>query len=145
MQHKLSQGVNFPLHIAHVLAHDLGAPGGHSRGFLPIERMTVTRIASPIDLWTNTLQAGFILAEANAVITMRVMGMAGLWSVAPSENGRMISEKVYATTKAMTDSTKAAMTGARPDQITAAAMKPIRQKTRTNAKRLAKRGPKTRM
>lgn len=101
------------------------------------------RLVTPIDLWSNALQASFILAEANAVVTMRVMGMAGLWSVAPSENGRMISEKVYAATKAVTDSTKAAIAGARPDQITAAAMKPIRQKTRTNAKRLAKRGPKT--
>jgi hypothetical protein len=97
-----------------------------------------------MDVFSNMIQAGFVMAEANAVITMRLMGMAGVWSVSPSENAQMLSEKVYASTKAVTDASRVAMSGGRPDEITAAVIKPIRQKTRSNARRLSKRGPKSR-
>lgn len=95
---------------------------------------------TPVHYWANALQVGYLMAEAQAVITMRMMGMAGVWSVTPAEDGRMISEKVYAMTKATTDSAKVAMRGGTADQIAAAAIKPIRRKTRANAKRLGKRG-----
>ena len=106
--------------------------------------MKHVRYVTPLDLWSNAMQAGFILAEANAVISMRLLGMAGMWSVSPSENARMVSEKVYASTRALTDASKIALSGGRVDEISSAAMKPIRQKTRANTKRLAKRGPKRR-
>ena len=99
-------------------------------------------VTTPMDVWANTVQASLVVAEANAVISMRMLGMFGFWSVTPSENGRMISEKAYAATKAVTDASRLALQGARPDQIAAAAIKPIRQKTRANTRRLAKRGPK---
>lgn len=98
---------------------------------------------TPLHYWANALQFGYLMAESHAVITMRMMGMAGVWSVTPAEDGRMISEKVYAMTKAATDATKVAITGGTADQIAAAAIKPIRRKTRANAKRLGKRGLKT--
>ena len=93
-------------------------------------------------LWRNAMQIGMVMSEAQAVIAMRMMGMAGLWSVTPSENDRMVSEKVQALTRAMTDSARVAQRGGSTDQITAAAIKPIRNKTRANAKRLGKRGIK---
>ncbi|TCS66305.1 antifreeze protein [Primorskyibacter sedentarius] len=100
------------------------------------------RAPSPFDLLSNVYEVGMLLAEANAVITMRMLGMAGLWSVTPGENNRMVSEKIEALNRSVTAANRAAMTGQRPDQIAAAALKPMRQKTRANSKRLAKRGPK---
>lgn len=88
------------------------------------------------------MQMTYMMAEAQAVIGMRVLGMAGMWSVTPGEDARMVSEKVYAVTRAATDAGRAALRGESPDRITAAAIKPLRQKTRANAKRLGKRGLK---
>ena len=39
------------------------------------------------------LQSGMMLAEANMVIVMRVMGMGGMWRVSPAENARMVQKK----------------------------------------------------
>ncbi len=97
---------------------------------------------SPMAYWANATQIGLVMAEAQAVIAMRMMGMAGLWSVTPAEDARMVSEKVHALTKAATDSTLVAMAGGSPEKIATAAIKPIRQKTRANVRRLGKRGPK---
>lgn len=96
----------------------------------------------PFAFLANAIEIGQMMAEANAVITMRTLGMAGLWSVTPAEDQRMVSEKVEAVTRSMSDATQAMMKGQNADQITAAALKPLRQKTRANAKRLTKRGPK---
>ncbi|QFT99217.1 hypothetical protein FIU85_18015 [Roseovarius sp. THAF8] len=100
----------------------------------------MARVLTPVDLWSNAFQAAMIVAEAQAVIAMRMWGLAGIWSVTPSENSRMVSEKAFALTRAATDAGTAALRGRRADQVVAAAMKPIRQKTRANARRLAKRG-----
>ena len=75
----------------------------------------------------NAIQLAHIMAEAQSVIGMRLMGMAGLWSVPASEDRNMILKKIQAMVRAGTDVT---------------ALKPYRQKTRANAKRLGKRGLK---
>jgi hypothetical protein len=100
------------------------------------------RTANPLDLWQNSVQIGMIMAEAQWVIGLRMMGMAGMWSVKPSENSLMVTEKSHAMTRSLTNAGLAAMSGKNGDQILAAALKPIRQKTRANASRLIKRGPK---
>jgi hypothetical protein len=102
----------------------------------------MAKLSTPMDYWANALQVGWVMAEAQSVITMRVMGMMGLWSVTPHENKRMVSEKVHAMIKGTMDAQRAAIAGQSPDKIAAAAIKPIRQKTRANSKRLAKRGLK---
>ncbi|MFN3211081.1 MAG: hypothetical protein ACE369_19200 [Roseovarius sp.] len=71
------------------------------------------RVLTPADLWSNAFQAAMIVAEANAVIAMRLWGMAGFWAVTPSENSRMISEKSFALTRAVTDAGTAVMRGRR--------------------------------
>lgn len=96
----------------------------------------------PMKAWSNSMQLTALLAEAQVVIAMRVMGMAGLWSTSSQENQRMVSEKVYALSRAARDATAVALTGAGPEAAMAAAIKPLRQKTRSNARRLTKRGPK---
>lgn len=104
--------------------------------------MRLDFLPNPVGYWANGFQIGYLMLEAQAVIAMRLMGMAGVWSVSPTEDGRMISEKVYALTKAHTDAARATLQGRGPDEIAAAAIKPIRQKTRANARRLQKRGMK---
>lgn len=99
------------------------------------------RVSSPVANWANWLQTTMVLAEAQAVITMRLWGMAGLWAVAPGENSRMVSEKAEAMTRAATAASAAIATGKDPVK---AALKPIRRKTKSNMKRLAKRGPRVR-
>lgn len=99
---------------------------------------------NPVSYAANGMQLVYLMSEAQAVIAMRLMGMAGVWSVTPAEDARMVSEKVYALTRAGTDAARAMLDGAPPDQVAAAAIKPIRQKTRANAKRLGKRGLKRR-
>ncbi|WP_227272427.1 antifreeze protein [Roseobacter weihaiensis] len=96
----------------------------------------------PIALWGNAVELGMLAIEAQAVMTMRVMGMSGLWSVTPGESRRMLSEKAHAVTKSATNATRASLRGDPPDKVLASAIKPFRQKTRANARRLGKRGMK---
>ena len=97
---------------------------------------------NPLTYWANAMELGYVMAEAQAVIAMRLLGMAGVWSVTTTEDRRMVSEKVHALTKAGTEAGKVALRGGTPDQIAAAAIKPIRRTTRANARRLGKRGLK---
>ncbi|SNS34379.1 hypothetical protein SAMN04488078_101193 [Antarctobacter heliothermus] len=78
-------------------------------------------------------------AEAQAVITMRVLGMAGLWSVKPDEATRMVREKVEHFPRAFQAATQAAIKGGDP---LGAAIGPLHRQTRANVIRLSRRGPK---
>ncbi|SNR51999.1 hypothetical protein [Puniceibacterium sediminis] len=100
------------------------------------------RPATLIDLWHTTLQMSLLAVETHAVMTMRIMGMAGLWNVGKSENTRMVHEKPPALMKSAMNAVSASMNGARPDQIMNTSIRPLRAKTRSNSNRLAKRGPK---
>ena len=95
--------------------------------------------ALPLAYWSNAFELGALMAEAQAVIAMRLLGMAGFWSVTPQEDARMVSEKIEALTRSGTDAATVALAGGRPDQIVAAAIRPIRRKTRANFKRLGRR------
>ena len=92
----------------------------------------------PFAYWALGVRTAQMLAEANAVIAFRVMGMAGGWPVSPSESSRMVLEKGPAFMRAYGDATVAAMKGKRLDEIAEAALKPIGRKTRSNAKRLSR-------
>lgn len=98
---------------------------------------------SPAQMMTLSFRLGFMLAEAQMVMAMRMMGMAGLWRVPPSENSRMVSEKLAAMQDSATAATRAALQGKPAAVIAEHALKPIRRRTSANAKRLAKRGPGT--
>ncbi|MGR3491822.1 MAG: antifreeze protein [Shimia sp.] len=80
-----------------------------------------------------------LAAETQAVMTMRIWGMAGLWNVTKGEDARMVSEKLPAWMAAYTAGTKAMLSG-RPDRVLPAMVKPLRRKTKANTRRLAKRG-----
>ncbi len=97
-------------------------------------------LTSPIAYWGNAFQMTVMMAEAQAVISMRILGVFGLWSVPSTENQRMVSEKVYAVTKGATDASLAALRGEPAHDVTRAAIRPIRRATAANSRRLRKRG-----
>lgn len=86
-------------------------------------------------LMTQTSQ---MLAEAQTVFTLRLMGMAGLWPVSAQENSRMVSEKALAVMAASRAAGRAIAAGKMPAEVALAALKPVRARTRRNATRLAK-------
>ncbi len=88
---------------------------------------------------TNMIGTAQMLAEAQAVIAYRTLGMAGLWPVAPTETMRMTMEKAPAFATAQMAAWQAMVTGASPDRVVAAWLKPIGKETRANEKRLSRR------
>lgn len=105
------------------------------RNFLPPQ-------ATFAQLMATQTQFASMVSEAQMVIALRVLGMLGAWNVAPSENDRMVREKQAAFAKSGSAAFAAAMAGKRPDQIMASAVRPLRSRTRANARRLSKRGPR---
>ena len=98
-------------------------------------------IATPIELARTSMTFWTLMAETQAVMAYRVMGMAGLWSVTGGENSRMFDEKGPAFVEAMVAGQRAMWSGKRPDQVAMAAMLPLQRRTASNNKRLARRGP----
>ncbi len=96
---------------------------------------------TPAQMISLSLKTGIMLAEAQMVIGMRMMGMMGLWRVTRSENARMSSEKVSALGQSALAVSQAIMTGKSPAAVAEVALKPIRRRTSSNVKRLARRGP----
>ena len=94
------------------------------------------------NLFGLSMRTGLMLGQANMVIAMRMMGMAGGWNVTPAENKRMVDEKTDAAMASGTAMMRAAMAGKGPVAVAEAGLAPVARKTRANAKRLAKRGPK---
>ena len=95
------------------------------------------------DLWRTQITFVALAAEAQTVITLRTLAMMGLWNAAKDEDQRMVTEKTDALAKSATATARAVTRGARPDQIALAAMRPLRHKTKPNAARLTKAGPRT--
>ena len=94
---------------------------------------------SPAQMMRLGLRSSVMMAEAQAVIAMRMFGMMGMWPVSPGENARMISEKLAAVQEAQMAVMKAAMKGASPTTMAEAALRPVRKRTKANAERLARR------
>jgi len=101
-----------------------------------------TPAPSPAELLHLSTSWWLLMAETQSVVAMRLMGMAGLWSVSSGEDTRMVNEKAPALAKSLAAAATATMLGQRPDQIASAAIRPLRAKTRANSRRLARQGPK---
>ncbi|VVT21872.1 antifreeze protein [Hoeflea sp. EC-HK425] len=93
--------------------------------------------ANSIEIWRAYAGLGMLALEAQAVVGMRMLGMSGAWPVGKNENRKMLSEKPPAFSKAATAAARKAASGARPDQVLSAAVKPLAQTARANRKRLA--------
>lgn len=98
-------------------------------------------LATPIQTWQAGMELATMLAEAQMVVTLRVLGQFGLWAVTPGENERMVKEKPEAFMKSANAAIAAVHAGKRPDQVLSAAVTPLGRTTRSNMHRLAKRGP----
>lgn len=98
-------------------------------------------LVSPLDLMRLSIQTGMMLAEAQMVIALRLWGMAGLWNTAPGETRRMVTEKRSAALASARAAGRAAAKGQSAGEVALAAIKPVRSRTRSNAARLARRGP----
>jgi uncharacterized membrane protein len=96
---------------------------------------------TPSEAMRLAMQSGMMLAEANMVIAMRLMGMGGMWRVTPAETARMVKEKTDAAVASGQAMGRAMAAGHGPAKVALAGLKPVRAKTRANASRLAKRGP----
>jgi hypothetical protein len=94
--------------------------------------------SSPMAIWKSGFDAWRMLAEAQTVIALRMMGMAGMWTLAEGETARMMTEKQQAFAQSAFDLTAAAMRGKPPEQILSAAVRPLGRKTRANARRLGR-------
>lgn len=94
----------------------------------------------PDEMLRLGLQSSVLLAEAQAVMAMRLFGMIGLWPLGPGEEARMVSEKLRALQESQAAALKAVMRGASPLGVAEAALKPVGRRTRANARRLAKPG-----
>lgn len=96
---------------------------------------------SSFELWRTQTQLTLLAVETQAVMTMRLIGMAGIWNTTPAETTRMITEKPEAIGRAVMAAWLAAASGQPASRILHAAARPLRKRTRANARRLARRGP----
>ncbi|SLN29821.1 hypothetical protein AQS8620_00917 [Aquimixticola soesokkakensis] len=93
------------------------------------------------ELWKLQLQLTTLAVQSSSVIGMRMLGMGGFWSVAPSEMDRMVAEKPEHIGRGLIAAQAAVMAGASPAGVMSAALKPVTKRVASNQKRLAKRGP----
>lgn len=89
------------------------------------------------------IEAAGMVAEAQAVVWMRVAGMAGAWMMEPAELALMVNEKTRAMQQSAQALTEASLAGHAPVEVLRAGLAPVARKTRANAARLAALGPKT--
>lgn len=94
--------------------------------------------ATPAQIWKAWSDLGSLAIEAQMVVTMRMLGMAGAWPVGKSENSRMVSEKPPAFARAAQAATAKALAGGRPDQILSTAAATLTRTARANRKRLVR-------
>ena len=100
----------------------------------------MARITTPVDLLNSSLDAMMLAYETQLVMTYRMLGLVGVWSVTDAEKARKVEEQLPAFTEAWWSATHTAMGGGRPDEVVRAWMRPIRRTTKSNAKRLGRRG-----
>jgi hypothetical protein len=93
----------------------------------------------PMAYWRLGQRTARMMAEAQTVVTLRILGLAGFWPVPQSEHYRMVFEKAPAFMRAGSNATVAALRGERADRIAAAALRPVSARTHANAQRLLAR------
>lgn len=95
----------------------------------------------PLSFLRIGFEAARIGVEAQAVISMRVAGMMGLWDVSPLESFQMMQEKPVAIAAAAEAAAFALMRGQTADRAISASMTQIGNHTSANMIRLSRRGP----
>lgn len=93
---------------------------------------------TPAQLTEFILRSAHLFAESQIVISLRLMGLAGVLPARPDELHRMVAEKGPAFLIAVSKAQTAALSGQSPHEITLAAMKPLTRKVRGNRRRLSR-------
>ncbi|MFY0632435.1 MAG: hypothetical protein JXQ91_01375 [Vannielia sp.] len=91
-----------------------------------------------LEVWATGLQAAWLMAESQSVISHRVMGLSGLGPREPDEIQRMFLEKSTAFSAAAMAGVMLAVSGRRPDEIWRAMIHPLRDTTARNLRRLGR-------
>ena len=94
-----------------------------------------------VETFALGLEMMHLAGETQSIMVMRLLGLSGLWNVQDTESARMVAEKPAAFARSAEAAINAARVGGRPDQVMAAAVEPLRSKTRANVARLSSRGP----
>lgn len=100
--------------------------------------MTANPLATPADMLRLALDTTVMLAEAQVVIVLRTLGMAGVLPRRDGEEQRMVSEKLAAMAEAQAAVFGATLGGASPVAVAEAALKPLSRRTRANVARLSR-------
>lgn len=93
---------------------------------------------TPLDFLQPTILMSQLMVEANMVIAMRLWGMAGGWKMSQGEHSRMVNEKTRAVQESGLAVARAVGAGQGPGAVAMAAMKPMRRRTKANARRLSR-------
>jgi hypothetical protein len=93
---------------------------------------------NPYQPWKSTLAFWTMMTQAQTVIAIRMLGMAGVLPAHARENHTMLVEKGPAFAEAAIAAGAAVLAGKSPDEIAQAAIRPIGRRTRANVKRLTK-------
>ncbi|CUH25305.1 hypothetical protein JSE7799_00689 [Jannaschia seosinensis] len=88
--------------------------------------------------WKLQMRTAQMMLEAQTVMSLRLMGMAGILPADPGENARMVTEKQTAFAQAGLAAMGAMMAGRSPTVIYGHALTPIGRTTRANSLRLGK-------
>ena len=98
--------------------------------------------SNPFETASEAGRLAMFAVNVQAVMTMRILGMAGMWNTAPGENSRMVSEKQKAFAESAGALTGALMSGAYPLAMMQSVMLPYESRVTANRKRLSRRGAK---
>ncbi len=93
---------------------------------------------NPFQPWRSAFDLWAMMAQAQTVVGLRMLGMMGVLTASKRENHTMVAEKAPAFAKAALAAGAAAMAGKSPDQIAQAAIRPIARRTGSNVRRLTK-------
>ncbi|NNK16275.1 MAG: antifreeze protein [Sulfitobacter sp.] len=91
-----------------------------------------------LGLFSLHMRVTTLMIEAQAVVVLRLLGMAGIVPAHHGENHLMVSEKGPAMAQAFTEASMAIMAGKRPDEVFSAAMEPVSKRVKSNHKRLTR-------
>lgn len=89
-----------------------------------------------LEALTTGLEIALLSWEAQTVMLHRLLGLWGLLALNADEARLMVAEKPPAFAAALIAASATAIGGQRPDRVVAAAIHPLRSRTRANVARL---------
>lgn len=99
---------------------------------------SIERVSDAIQTWTTVMR---LANDTQWVLTMRMLGMSGAWSMPREEHQTMIQEKLPAFTEAAFSGAFSAMSGDNLNHVVLKTLEPISSKASANRERLQQRGP----